>query len=842
MAVYATAGIVRRTYPWGPAARNTNDLGQQFIPMYAHYRDILTGSAHGDLIFNWNSGYGVPFLDDFMSYVGSTLSWLVILLPRDRIDLALYLVFLVAIGLSAAGMAAYLHVIRPTGRLWLSALAGVSYGVSAWPVEAGYMTVWLNGVVAFPILCLIGELVLTRTSVRVMALSPLVVMLLWSSHFYTVYMATLGAALVILARALTMDGSWRTGVLGLLRVGIVTALGIGLTAPLLIPTFKILKAATPSPGLTFEPAPTLVFLARLLTGTAGVAATPALAVGTLMLVLAVTLAFNRRLQVRHRLVWVAMLGLTLVSMQVPVTHEIWHGFDTPNGNPYRQAFVVGGMIVILGWLSATAGLTVRLAGAALVLVLGLFIAVRHAYDVTDTTRWLLPLSLAALALIGLGLRYAESRRRTVAHVLAVGLLFGAVFGEQVMSAVAVEDSRSQVLHALPAWGSTETGARRLVQSADDWPRSRTSAGDLATVNDPMLIGGEGGQYYSSAIPQTLSATLIRLGWGYSSYGRALVDPGLPLTDALFGVTHRVVSGDGTARPESLHLIENRAAPLFTIRTGPSISTGNPAPFGALETALGAPLFDVPTVTVHPGTGIKLSLHGRRRDVVATRIGSGAGKANFSLTATCAPGSTLYLYAPAFVGQYQVNGEWVTALSEIAARPGVYTGLPLRQVGSVPRTGQVQVEFRVSSVGRLPARSLGCLRPGALAAALARLQGGAPMRVSVSGHGFRAAVSGGTRGTLVAATTRIPGWQCSTNGRPAHAPAAVAGLVAVPLDGTTTSVTCSYRPPGVRLGLLASGLSLLGYAVFLRWFLRDRPTEWVLRRRRPASGGEAASLT
>ena len=221
------------------------------------------------------------------------------------------------------------------------------------------------------------------------------------------------------------------------------------------------------------------------------------------------------------------------------------------------------MIVILGWLSATAGLTVRLAGAALVLVLGLFIAVRHAYDVTDTTRWLLPLSLAALALIGLGLRYAESRRRTsVAHVLAVGLLFCAVFGEQVMSAVAVEDSRSQVLHALPAWGSTETGARRLVQSADDWPRSRTSAGDLATVNDPMLIGGEGGQYYSSAIPQTLSATLIRLGWGYSSYGRALVDPELPLTDALFGVTHRVVSGDGTARPESLHLIENRAAPLF----------------------------------------------------------------------------------------------------------------------------------------------------------------------------------------------------------------------------------------------------------------------------------------
>ncbi|MGW9040128.1 hypothetical protein ACWGQ4_34845, partial [Streptomyces sp. NPDC055721] len=52
-----------------------------------------------------------------------------------------------------------------------------------------------------------------------------------------------------------------------------------------------------------------------------------------------------------------------------------------------------------------------------------------------------------------------------------------------------------------------------------------------------------------------------------------------------------------------------------------------------------------------------------------------------------------------------------------------------------------------------------------------------------------------------------------------------GLVAVPLDGRATTVSCTFRPPGLRLGGAVGAAALLALAatVFLRRrSLRARP--------------------
>ena len=65
--------------------------------------------------------------------------------------------------------------------------------------EASYNLMWLDGLIAFPLLCLVGEWALTD---RRPVLGPLVVALAWTANFYTAYMATIGAALVLLLRLL----------------------------------------------------------------------------------------------------------------------------------------------------------------------------------------------------------------------------------------------------------------------------------------------------------------------------------------------------------------------------------------------------------------------------------------------------------------------------------------------------------------------------------------------------------------------------------------------------------------------------------------------------------------
>ena len=71
-----------------------------------------------------------------------------------------------------------------------------------------------------------------------------------------------------------------------------------------------------------------------------------------MLLLALSFPFNRAIPVRERIVWSVTVLLTLLSMQIRFTHEVWHGFDSPNGSPFRQAFVIAGMLVIIGWMSS----------------------------------------------------------------------------------------------------------------------------------------------------------------------------------------------------------------------------------------------------------------------------------------------------------------------------------------------------------------------------------------------------------------------------------------------------------------------------------------------------------
>ena len=95
-------------------------------------------------------------------------------------------------------------------------------------------------------------------------------------------------------------------------------------------------------------------------------------------------------------------------------------------------------------------------------------------------------------------------------------------------------------------------------------------------------------------------------------------------------------------------------------------------------------------------------------------------------------------------------------------------------------------------------------PGQLAAAVDRLKTTGAVSVKVTDSGVRAELPPGTKGTAVLAAPRIAGWSC--NGKPAGS---YLGLVAVPLDGSSTTVDCTFRPPGLKAGRRCGAAGLLG---------------------------------
>lgn len=724
-----------RVFPFGPRHRAVNDLANQFVPFHAHLWDLLRGRADGGLLLDWRAGWGTSFLPDYGTYLSSPLAPLVALFPRGDIEYAVYAVTVLKTAVAAAAMTFLLRRLGP-GAWWWAAVLGASYALCGWSLAEGtYNPMWLDGLIAFPLLCLVGEWV--REGRRPF-LGPLVVAVCWAANFYTAYMATLGAALVLLVRLAATDSfRWRTAG----RAALTAALGTGLAAPVLVPVLLGSRHAHPGLVREFDPAPATDVLARLLPVTYSFA-TPAAFVCTAVLLLVATLLFRRDLPGRERWLWAGLCAAVTASMQWGPTHLLWHAFATPNGSPYRQTFVLSGVLVLAAWTGLTHGPPDRrslLGGAAVVLAL-----TAGALPSPFVTGWALLLAGMGLAAVA-GALLLPGRGRY--GVLAALLVTGTLLGQSAATTAYADRERTARLDDYPPWGVEHARRAAALAAADGWPAYRTDPGlPRVAGNDPLLLGGQGAAYYSSHTPAVLTETLTALGGGWTSRGRNLLSLDNPVTDALFGVGARW--RDGAVARTGAYL------PLVTVRPPGPAPVYGPSPFRNQELLLGARVYGAP----HAGA--------------------------------CPVGTEVFLWAPDATGPARLGDRETRLLGGGPKRRAALTSLGVQRVPGL----------RPVLPG--PGGELGCLDHERLRAAVAALRARAATSVRVTSDGIRADLPPGTTGTAVVAAPRIAGWTCG--GGPATS---YAGLLAVPVSDAS-SVSCSFRPPGLRAGLATGALAAL----------------------------------
>ncbi|MEU7029676.1 YfhO family protein [Streptomyces sp. NPDC046275] len=727
---------VATTFPFGHHRRSVNDLGNQFLPFHARLWDLLHGRADGGLLLNWQSGWGTSFLPDLATYLTSPFAPLVALFPRAGLAYALYAITLLKAATAAAAMAFLLPRLRPPAGQrtpwWAPGLLGAAYGLCGWAIlEAVYNPMWMDGLISFPLLCLVG--VWVREGRRPL-LGPLVVAVCWTANFYTAYMATLGAALVLIVTA----PRWRV----VLRGALTVLLGVGLAAPVLVPVFLGTRYAYPGVVRDFVPAGGADLAARLMPATYGFS-TPALFVCTVVPVLAASQLF------RHAWRWPAVVAGVALSFQFGPTHLVWHVFATPNGSPYRQTFVLAGVLVIAAWAAVADGPPHRRALLGGVAVVGL--PALAALGSAEATPW-------GWALFAAGLAVVLVRHRR----LALPLLAAVLVAQAAATTAWGDKERLRRLDDYPPWSAADTRRAEALDRADGWPAYRVDSGRPQTTgNEPMMLGGQGGSYYSSLTPDVLTRTMAALGAGWTSRGRNLQSLDNPVTDALFAVGARLRDG------EPVHT--GPAAPLVTVRPPGPPPVYGPSPFRNQELLLGARVYEPPAAGV------------------------------------CRVGTEVFLWAPNHTGTAALGDRTV------------------RMRGQLPKWRAALVSLGVQEVPglrpRIPAGGeVACLDRARLDTAVAALRASGPTALHVTDTGFRAALRPGTTGTLVLSAPAIPGWRCDGRGAGSYG-----GLVAVPVTAGRTEVSCVFRPPGLRLGLAGAGVSLVLLAGWVLGARRRRRT-------------------
>ncbi|WP_245791122.1 YfhO family protein [Actinacidiphila rubida] len=830
---FCVGDAAARQYPFGPRTRDINDLGNQFVPFHAHLWDLLHGKADGGWLLNWQSGYGSSFLPDYGTYLSSPFAPLVALFPRHEIDLAVYVVTVLKIVTAAVAMACLLPALRP-GPRWAAGLLGASYALCGWTLMMGsYNTMWLDGLIAFPMLCLVGE---WARQGRRQIWGIAVVALCWTANFYTAYMATIAAALVLVARLLTDTDPATTNRARLLAVGratVTTVLGVGLTAPLLLTIVKGTKDAYPGRHLIFHALPWSDLLMRLLPGTYGFTS-PSTYIDTTALLLAFALPFHTGVPRRVRAVWTVLVLVVAASFQWTPTHLMWHAFATPNGSAYRQTFVLSGIMVIAAWLALAHALPHPKALACGAGVMGL-VTVGAVLGAQGGLSGLGTYPLLVLGLIvscgGLyvlwraGTAGGATNRWRIAAGVAVGVLVVGQVGQLALSNAWIDRKRLAAFDDYPVWGQRQNWQSATIASVDDWPARRTDPGREATVgNDPLAVGGQGAQYYSSLTADVYTRTMEALGDGWTSHGRSLQSLDNPVTDVIFSVDNRLRS---PVDPHSSHIpqtappavVHQDVPPLVTVRQTPPGKFGT-SPFLNQELLLGSRVYTPGHISLTNPQGRPVPLNAK--GVYLTPGKRSAPHSTYRLTTTCPAGTGVYLWAPDFMGNVRVPGHnalvWRGALPSHRA--------PMQGLGKAPAGGHVTLLLRAAyGPSTVDPDGVGCLSLPMLASAEKRIAAAAATRVDVSSDGISAQLPAGSRGTAVIAAPDISGWSCSA-GNGFHPGRSYLGLLSVPLGADSTSVSCSFTPPGLHLGEAAGGASLFGVAFVAAY-------GWWRKRRRPS---------
>ncbi|MGW6571035.1 YfhO family protein [Streptomyces sp. NPDC054945] len=777
---FCAAWVARGTFPFGNTGRALNDQANQYVPFHRALWDLVHGQAAGDLLFTWRGGFGQQFLADYHTYLGNPFSWLTVLVPRAHVDLAVFAITPLTLGTAAAVMTVYLGKLHP-GPWWQRGVLGATYGLCGWALsDASYIPMWLWGLVAFPMLGIAVEWCLEERRWPGVAL---LVALAWFGNFYTAMMATMAACVLLAVRMITRDMTGRQRLRALWRAATATGTGILLTLPLLLPSFLASGAAQPTRAAAFDPVRIELFLAGMLPATHLWGGRPRLYVASLGLILAGSFVLNTAVAKRTRLVWAAATLLVLASFQFPPTQFLWHGLAVPNGNPYREAFVFSGMVVVVAWLAlANRPRPLHLALVAALLVAATYV-LRRADDFGGWT-WPAVLGGGSVSLLALVLLRLGEKRRFLIPV-AAALMIGVVFAESTVAAAGADARRSRERWAKPVTTSSRSIGNHFeaVQDVSDWPAHRTDSGaPQSAYNDALALRAEGPQYYSSYLPEATYQALEPLGYGFKNDGRTFFGADDPVLDAIFSIGARVRPGSA---PGTWTGSEFPAPPLVTVRTAPYTSP-NPADsvYARQENVLGATVHQVPPVT---------------------RGGTATEQA---YTARCTPGSEAYWYSPALYGTVRA-GDGPRRLLEDRM-----TGVT--PLGTVPASGRVDVTVETrtkdADAGAYP---LGCLDRAALDGAVRHLTATGATTVEVGGHSIAATVPAHTGGTVVIAATAVPGWSCSAPVKPFH------GLLAMDLPPGTDKVSCTFIPKGLAPGLAGAAFGLLLLASVATSGLRRR---------------------
>lgn len=356
-------------YPFGEKSMLIMDMQGQYVHFFASLRDALFGD--NSLFFSWSRSMGGNYWGLLAYYVASPLSLITLFFPVKYMPVAMEVLTLLKLGLCGVSFfvfAKYLSrrctgFLAENGRIYPFLLVlSVCYVFMSYNMVYSLSIMWLDGVILLPLILMGVEKILDgdRGLFYLITLAMLLI-----SNYYTGYMVGLYTGMYFLFRILTSitKENWKPHLLKVLRFSILSALSIGISAPIVLGALKDLTQGKLSSGsqYTFDLSQkNFVFntlLGKFKNGTYDSITNtgmPSIYCGYLALLLALAFLLLGKIKLREKIGMLLIIAILAASFYYTSLDTAWHGFQVPNWFPYRYAFLFSFSLLYMSCRTLTA--------------------------------------------------------------------------------------------------------------------------------------------------------------------------------------------------------------------------------------------------------------------------------------------------------------------------------------------------------------------------------------------------------------------------------------------------------------------------------------------------------
>ena len=340
VALFVALAIAGHVYPFGDNSFLTNDLKYQYIDFFAWFRRVLLSEA--SLRYSFSQGLGMNTWGLYSYYLASPFNLLCALFPQDKLTLFVFVISALKLGCIHISNAWYVQK-----RFGLSKpaafLLSASFTFCSWTVGNLRNPLWIDRLILLPV-CAYGcyELIREQRMARLVIAMALNVMFCW----YTAYISILFLCIFVLVEfvdfAAEQGFSWKLMLDRALRFAGAIVLGLLLSAWTFLPTILAMSKGGPvlALGPLLKTSPKSLIRGFIPGMWVNNENTPQFYCGVIMMLLAVSLLFNRTVSIKTRIATLTVTIILIGSSVLSPLEYIWCGMRVPNGFYSRTAFLL----------------------------------------------------------------------------------------------------------------------------------------------------------------------------------------------------------------------------------------------------------------------------------------------------------------------------------------------------------------------------------------------------------------------------------------------------------------------------------------------------------------------